>query len=84
MNHQESGRSSKTSHNQFGIGIDFGTSNSAAAIFDGKKVFLIKLEADSIIMPSATYVDRDYRIQTGQTAINAYKSSSEIFVFAPE
>ena len=76
MNHQESGRSNKTSHNQFGIGIDFGTSNSAAAIFDGKKVFLIKLEADSIIMPSATYVDRDYRIQTGQTAINAYIQSN--------
>ena len=66
MNHQESGRSNKISHTQLGIGIDFGTSNSAAAIFDGKKVYLIKLETDSIIMPSATYIDRDYKIQTGQ------------------
>ena len=76
MNHKESGRSNKISHIQLGIGIDFGTSNSAAAIFDGKKVYLIKLETDSIIMPSATYIDRDYKIQTGQKAIDAYIQSN--------
>jgi len=72
MTQQESGRSSKISSNHVGIGIDFGTSNSAAAIFDGRKVNLVKLEDDSLIMPSATYVDRDYKIQTGQRAIDSY------------
>ena len=76
MRHQESGRSNKILHSQFGIGIDFGTSNSAAAIFDGKKIHLIKLENDSIIMPSATYIDRDYKIQTGQRAIDTYIQSN--------
>ena len=71
MSQQESGRSNKTSDNQVGIGIDFGTSNSAAAIFDGRKVHLVKLENDSLIMPSATYIDRDYKIQTGQKAIDS-------------
>ena len=76
MNHQESGRSNKKSSGQLGIGIDFGTSNSAAAIFDGNKVHLVKLENDSLIMPSATYVDRDYKIRTGQKAINTYIQSN--------
>ena len=76
MTQQESGRSNKTSSNQLGIGIDFGTSNSAAAIFDGSNVHLVKLEDDSLIMPSATYVDRDYKIQTGQRAIESYIQSN--------
>ena len=76
MTQQESGRSNKTTSNQLGIGIDFGTSNSAAAIFDGSKVHLVKLEDDSLIMPSATYVDRDYKIQTGQRAIESYIQSN--------
>ena len=76
MTQQESGRSDKTTSNQLGIGIDFGTSNSAAAIFDGSKVHLVKLEDDSLIMPSATYVDRDYKIQTGQRAIESYIQSN--------
>ena len=43
-----------------GIGIDFGTSNSAAAIFNGETVTMISLSEDSSIMPSANYVDQDY------------------------
>ena len=57
---------------KLGIGIDYGTSNSAAAIFDGEKIHLVKLEHDSEIMPSATHVDKDYRIVTGQEAIEYY------------
>lgn len=59
-----------------GIGIDFGTSNSAAALFDGKKIHLIHLEANAAVMPSATYIDRDYQIKTGQDAINQYIESN--------
>ena len=55
-----------------GIGIDYGTSNSAAAIYDGVIVSVIKLEKTSTIMPSATYIDSEYKICTGQNAINTY------------
>lgn len=55
-----------------GIGIDFGTTNSATALFDGEKVHLVKLEQHSIVMPSATYIDKNFGIVTGQEAINSY------------
>ncbi len=61
---------------RFGIGIDYGTSNSAAAIFDGERVHLVQLEANSKIMPSATYIDRDFKISTGQRAIDLYIESN--------
>lgn len=57
---------------QQGIGIDFGTTNSAAAIFDGKELRLVQLERDDSIMPSATYIDRDLQTLTGQKAIERY------------
>ncbi len=53
-----------------GIGIDYGTSNSAAAIYDGNRVHLVRLETHSTVMPSATYIDRDFQIVTGQAAID--------------
>lgn len=55
-----------------GIGIDFGTSNSAAAIFDGEKVQLVQLEEDVAIIPSATYIDRGLSSKTGQLAVEQY------------
>ncbi|MBP79293.1 MAG: hypothetical protein CL926_08495 [Deltaproteobacteria bacterium] len=55
-----------------GIGIDYGTSNSAAAIYDGVKVSIIELESTSTVMPSATYVDSEYKISTGQNGIDTY------------
>ena len=60
----------------FGIGVDYGTSNSAAAIYDGEKVHLVQLEHHSKVMPSATYIDRDFQIVTGQAAINSYIESN--------
>lgn len=58
-----------TSH---GIGIDFGTSNSAAAVFDGEHVRLVQLETADAIIPSATYIDRALASKTGQTAVEQY------------
>ena len=55
-----------------GIGIDFGTSNSAAATFDGETIKLVQLENHSPIMPSATYIDQDLQSMTGQAAIDQY------------
>lgn len=57
---------------ELGIGIDFGTSNSAAAFFDGEQVSLVQLERHDAIMPSATYIDRDLQARTGQAAIDQY------------
>jgi hypothetical chaperone protein len=57
---------------KLGIGIDFGTTNSAAAIYDGEMVLLVQLEADNSIMPSATYIDANLQAKTGQAAIDQY------------
>jgi len=55
-----------------GVGIDFGTTNSAAAVYDGENLVLIDLEEAGPIMPSATYIDRDLQTLTGQHAIGHY------------
>lgn len=65
-----------TSQPAWGIGVDYGTSNSAAAVFDGEQIHLVRLEPGAAIMPSATYIDRDFRISTGQQAIDAYIESN--------
>jgi len=55
-----------------GIGIDFGTSNSAAAVFDGTNITMVGIEEAGPIMPSASYIDRDFITCTGQEAIDTY------------
>ena len=62
---------------KFGIGIDFGTSNSAAAVFDGKRVTLIQLDKHNAIMPSANYINRDFTSTIGQQAIDDYISDNQ-------
>ena len=57
---------------RLGIGIDFGTTNSAAAVFDGRQVCLIQLESVDSVMPSATYIDAQIQTKTGQAAIDQY------------
>jgi hypothetical chaperone protein len=58
--------------NRIGIGIDFGTTNTAAAVYDGDRVSLVELDAPSQIMPSATYIDSELQTLTGQAAIDRY------------
>ncbi len=60
------------SDESLGIGIDFGTTNTAAAVYDGDQVTLVELEPSAEIMPSATYVDRDLQTLTGESAIQRY------------
>jgi hypothetical chaperone protein len=55
-----------------GIGIDFGTTNTAAATYDGTRVTLIELDHPALIMPSATYIDSELQTLTGQAAIDRY------------
>lgn len=55
-----------------GIGLDFGTSNSAAAWFDGKALHRLRIEGDRPILPTAIHLDRHYAALTGQAAIDRY------------
>ena len=71
-----SGTNHQNPSKRFGIGVDYGTSNSAAAIYDGKRVHLVQLESRTTVMPSATYIDRDFQIVTGQAAIDCYIESN--------
>jgi hypothetical chaperone protein len=55
-----------------GVGLDFGTSNSTAAWFDGKSLHYVLLEHPSPILPTAIRLDRNYMAMTGSQAINQY------------
>jgi len=57
---------------RIGIGLDFGTSNSAAAWFDGTTLHRVQLEGADPIMPTAVHLDRHYAALTGQAAIDRY------------
>ncbi len=57
------------------IGLDFGTTNSGAAVFDGQTVRVFPLDPDShdpTVIRSTLYVTRDHEISIGQAAIDAY------------
>ena len=55
-----------------GVGLDFGTSNSTAAWFDGAQLHYVRLEADGPVLPTAIHLDRDFVALTGQAAIERY------------
>ena len=59
-----------------GIGIDFGTSNSVAALYNGKDIRLVNLEDEDAIMPTAIHLNRELQPKTGQRAINQYISEN--------
>jgi len=57
------------------IGIDFGTSNSSVAAFDGTALRLLPLDAharDPRVMRSLLYIPRDGDIVAGQRALDLY------------
>lgn len=55
-----------------GVGVDFGTTNSVAAVYDGEHLSLLDLEAGGSVMPSATYIDQELQTKTGNLAIEQY------------
>jgi hypothetical chaperone protein len=55
-----------------GVGVDFGTSNSTIAWFDGTELRLVRLEGSSPILPTAVHLSRDYVGTTGSEAIDRY------------
>jgi hypothetical chaperone protein len=57
------------------IGIDFGTTNSGAAFFDGESVHAFPLDpssGDPTVLRSAMYITRDHDVFIGHEAIDAY------------
>ena len=57
------------------IGLDFGTTNSGAAVFDGRRVHLFPLDPashDPTVIRSTLYVTRDHQVFIGREAIDAY------------
>jgi hypothetical chaperone protein len=67
---------SRDTANGLRLGIDFGTTNSAAAIYDGQQLHAVEMETATMgrkqILPSLIYVDRQYNVTLGQDAAREY------------
>jgi hypothetical chaperone protein len=69
-----------------GVGVDFGTSNSTVAWFDGQKLHFVAIETDSPIVPTAVHLSRDYEGTTGAAAIARYvqENTARLVQLVPE
>lgn len=69
-----------------GVGLDFGTSNSAAAWYDGETVHMVALEQSDDIMPTATHLDRELLTLIGEAAVEQYieENRDRIVELTPE
>lgn len=57
------------------VGIDFGTSNSGVAVYDGHRVQLLPVDPKNVlpeVIKTVLYVTRDYRTYLGQEAVETY------------
>lgn len=57
------------------VGIDFGTSNSGVAIYDGQRVNLLAVDPKNVlpeVIKTVLYITRDYRTYVGQEAVETY------------
>ncbi|MCE5208671.1 MAG: Hsp70 family protein [Chloroflexi bacterium] len=57
------------------VGLDFGTSNSGVAVFDGRQLNILPLDKDSPapgVIKTVLYITREYKHYIGQEAINIY------------
>jgi hypothetical chaperone protein len=57
------------------VGIDFGTSNSGVAVYDGQHVHLLPVDPKNVIpevIKTVLYITRDYRPSIGQEAVEHY------------
>lgn len=57
------------------VGVDFGTTNSGAAYYDGQHVYLLPIDplaSDPTVMRSTLYITREHEITYGQAAIDTY------------
>ncbi len=57
------------------IGLDFGTTNTTAAVYDGSRVHLIPLDpvaADQHVLRTALFITPEQKQAIGRAAINAF------------
>jgi hypothetical chaperone protein len=57
------------------VGIDFGTSNSGVAVYDGRQVRLLPVDPKNVIpevIKTVLYITREYRALIGQEAVEHY------------
>ena len=57
------------------VGLDFGTSNSGVAVYDGQRVQLLPVDPKNVIpevIKTVLYITRDYRPSIGQEAVEHY------------
>ena len=57
------------------VGIDFGTSNSGVAIYDGQRVQLLPVDPKNVlpeVVKTVLYITKDYRASIGQEAVENY------------
>ncbi|MBI5354720.1 MAG: Hsp70 family protein [Chloroflexi bacterium] len=57
------------------VGIDFGTSNSGVAVYDGQHVRLLPVDPKNVlpeVIKTVLYITREYRCYLGQEAVEAY------------
>lgn len=60
---------------KIGIGLDFGNSNTTLAVYDGRTLRYVTIDNSlegGTVMPSALYIDRDYRGTVGSRALQLY------------
>lgn len=57
------------------IGIDFGTSNSGVAVYDGQRVRVLPLDPQNVqpeVVKTVLYITRDQQTYLGQQAVESY------------
>jgi hypothetical chaperone protein len=57
------------------VGLDFGTSNSGVAVYDGQRVRLLPIDPKNVlpeVVKTVLYITRDYRSSIGQDAVETY------------
>ncbi|MEO8356998.1 MAG: Hsp70 family protein [Chloroflexota bacterium] len=57
------------------VGVDFGTSNSGVALYDGQRVKLLPVDPKNVlpeVIKTVLYITRDYRASIGQEAVETY------------
>lgn len=57
------------------VGIDFGTSNSGVAVYDGNRVHLLPVDRQNVlpgVVKTILYITKDYKSHIGQAAVELY------------
>lgn len=69
-----------------GVGVDFGTSNSTVAWFDGSQLRFVGVETNSPILPTAIHLSKEYEGTTGAAAIEQYvqENTARLVHLVPE